>query len=205
MSGVAKPRLIGHTTVYNGRMKQLDLLASKLAVSERTLRRGVMENLLHGERRGERKTTLPLEEERYVAHWWPLLSQLRQLLRTERNVRLAVLIGSTARGDAREDSDLDLLVRLKDSDPHQVIRLRRRLVEALGRKVDLVRMESAEANAPLFLDALDDGRVLVDRDRQWASIKRRRRHIEHQAHAADATLVAETERILDRCDAEAAK
>ena len=45
---------------------------------------------------------------------WSLLSALRRALRTEPNVRLAVVYGSFARGDDVSDSDLDLLVSLRE-------------------------------------------------------------------------------------------
>jgi hypothetical protein len=37
------------------------------------------------------------EEQRYILDHWPLLAQLRRALRTEPNVRLAVVYGSIAR------------------------------------------------------------------------------------------------------------
>jgi predicted nucleotidyltransferase len=63
------------------------------------------------------------------------------VLRTERVVRLAVLIGSAARGELREHSDIDLLVDLADSDWRERDRLRGRLSGAIGRPVDLVSLE----------------------------------------------------------------
>jgi hypothetical protein len=49
------------------------------------------------------------------------------------------VFGSTVRGEARKDSDIDLLVRFsKRKSLLAVVRLERELSEALGRKVDLL-------------------------------------------------------------------
>lgn len=53
----------------------------------------------------------------------------------------AWLFGSFARGEDREDSDVDLLVKLDRSMPFSLLaysRMRRELEDALGRNVDLV-------------------------------------------------------------------
>jgi hypothetical protein len=43
-----------------------------------------------------------------------------------------------------------------------------RVEDALARRVDVVEIEAVEQRAPLLLlYALDEGRVLVDRDGQW--------------------------------------
>jgi hypothetical protein len=49
------------------------------------------------------------------------------------------VFGSTVRGEARKDSDIDLLVRFsKRKSLLAVVRLERELSESLGRKVDLL-------------------------------------------------------------------
>jgi len=49
------------------------------------------------------------------------------------------VFGSMARGEARKESDIDLLVRFsKRKSLLAVVRLERELSEALGRKVDLL-------------------------------------------------------------------
>src|SRR5918995_7100742 len=84
--------------------------AAAVACSERTLRRYISEGLLRGRALHSRRFELPEREERYVRQHWPLLHGLRAALRTERDVRLAVLFGSTATGEDTERSDVDLLV-----------------------------------------------------------------------------------------------
>jgi predicted nucleotidyltransferase len=68
--------------------------------------------------------------ERLTAH----LDELRSL-----GVRSLDLFGSIARGDAKPESDVDLLVEFREV-PGFVgyVRLRNRLEEILGRRVDLV-------------------------------------------------------------------
>src|SRR5262245_14498650 len=85
-------------------------LANKLGVDERTLRRAVSQGALRAHRPGPRRLRLAPGEEEYLRSHWQLLANLRNALRTQRRVRLAVLYGSLARGDEDADSDLDLLV-----------------------------------------------------------------------------------------------
>ena len=93
-------------------MTILEEVAADVGVHERTLRRGLADGLL----RGRRPTILAPGEATYLRAHWPLLSALRAVLRTERNVRLAMLIGSAARGELTEDSDVDLLVHWRTAD-----------------------------------------------------------------------------------------
>lgn len=113
---------------------------------------------------------------------WPLIAKLRAALRTDRNLRFAMLFGSAARGEDTESSDVDVIADLRDSDFMREIDLALRLEEAVGRSVDVVDLKDAE-DAPTFLAmALEDGRVLVDRGSVWrrlrveeASLRRRGR------------------------------
>jgi predicted nucleotidyltransferase len=148
-------------------MTELADLAQQLDVHERTLRRAMMEGLLRGERPTPRTVELARGERAYLRAHWELLRTLRATLRTEPNVRLAVMIGSAARGRLRADSDIDLLVALADDDRRRVDALRGRLERAAGRPVDLVSLASAAARPLLFHDALTEGRVLVDREARW--------------------------------------
>lgn len=147
------------------------LLARHLEVPERTLRRAAAQGLLHGERLSERRFKTTLREEAYLRGHWPLLSALRGALRTEPNVRLAVLFGSFATGEETEGSDLDLLVALGDASAAAVAALSARLGDRIGRDVQLVRLQEAERSPALMVDVLVRGRVLVDRDQLWRSLK----------------------------------
>ena len=91
-------------------MTVLHEVAEQIGAHERTLRRGLSDGLLRGRRPSARTVELAPGEVAYVRANWPLLAALREALRSERSVRLAVLIGSAARGSLREGSDIDLLV-----------------------------------------------------------------------------------------------
>lgn len=166
----------------------LRVLARHLEVPERTLRRAAAQGLVHGQRLGERRFKTTLREEVYLRRHWPLLSGLRGALRTEPNVRLAVLFGSFATGADAASSDVDLLVVLRDCAPGVVAALSGRLADRLGRDVQLVRLEEAERSPGLMLDVLADGRVLVDREGLWPRLKARERRWRRQAAAEDAPL-----------------
>ncbi len=155
--------------------------AEALQCSERTLRRYAGEGLLHGERHARRELRLPYSEERYLKQHWALLSGLRQALRTEHGVRLAVLFGSTATGDESPDSDVDLLIEHSTGDLEHVVELRRRLQERIGKPIHLVLLEDAEQSSSLLADVLLEGRVVVDRDDAWSRLDRRRHSILRRA------------------------
>lgn len=148
-------------------------LAQHLGVPERTLRRAAAEGLIRGERTSPRRYRTSLREEAYLRAQWPLLRELRDALRTEPNVRLAILFGSQATGTATAGSDVDVLVGLVDPSAARVAELTGRLERRCGRNVQLVRLHDAEDAAPgLMADALDRGRVLIDRDGRWPLLQR---------------------------------
>lgn len=149
----------------------LRTLARHLDVPERTLRRAAAEGLIHGQRVSERRFKTTLREEAYLRGHWPLLSRLRASLRTEPNVRAAVLFGSVAAGQESERSDVDLLVSLRDPSATAVAGIAARLNDRVGRDVQLVRLHDAERSPTLMADVLAHGRVLVDRDRLWPEMK----------------------------------
>jgi predicted nucleotidyltransferase len=163
-------------------MGAIQQLAAELKADERTLRRAVTQGTVRCHRPGPRRLSLSPGEAEYLRGHWQLLSGLKRALRTERDVRAAVLYGSIARGDAGAGSDLDLLVVLADDDPTAPARLAMRLGEVVGREVDVARLERIEATAPLLLArVLDEGRAIVDRDGLWAGLHRRRRAIRARA------------------------
>lgn len=154
-------------------MDSLGRAASELAIPERTLRRAASEGLVHGERMSPRRFRITFGEEAYLRSHWALLRALRAALRTEPNVRLAVLFGSTAIGNDDQNSDLDVLVELHDPDVGRLAELAERLSRCVGREMQLVRLSEAQTSPVLMSDVMDHGRVLVDREDLWASLRRR--------------------------------
>jgi predicted nucleotidyltransferase len=173
-------------------MESLRRLASELSIPERTLRRAANEGLIHGERVSPRRFHATLREEMYLRSHWPLLRRLRSALRTEPNVRLAVLYGSVATGDDRERSDVDVLVVLADESVGRLADLAGRLSSRAGRDVQPVRLIDAEGSPPLMSDVLSRGRVLVDRGGRWpelaAQAERWRRLADRREHSGIETM-----------------
>jgi predicted nucleotidyltransferase len=160
-------------------------LAHELGVDARTLRRAVADGTIRCERVSARRQHVGEDERRYATGHWPLLSTLRRALRTEPNVRLAVLYGSVARGDDTPGSDLDLLVSLGEDRPDAAVKLAVRLERAVGREVDVARLNRTRDTAPLLLlGAIDEGRVVLDRDGEWTGLKTRRSEIARRARDA---------------------
>lgn len=145
--------------------------ASELSIPERTLRRAASEGLVRGERISPRRFRITLREEAYLRSHWELLRALRAALRTEPNVRLAVLFGSTATGSDDERSDVDVLVVLDDPGVGRLAELAERLSGRIGREMQLVRLSEAQASPVLMVDVIDHGRVLVDRDDLWSGLR----------------------------------
>jgi predicted nucleotidyltransferase len=163
--------------------------AQRLACSERTLRRYINDGLLHGRQLDRYRFELSEQEERYAREHWDLLHGLRAVLRTERDVRLAALFGSTATGEDTEDSDVDLLVVYRHKDELALWALRRRLSDALGQRVHLVALEDARRSANLLADILSEGRIVVDRDDCWPGLREERVQVlEMAAREDDETL-----------------
>jgi predicted nucleotidyltransferase len=174
-------------------MGSLDLLAAELGVHGRTLRRAVDDGAIRGDRVSPRRLRLSPAEESYVLQAWPLLGQLRALLRTERNVRFAGLFGSRARGDERPGSDVDLLVVLDDDAIFRQLDLERRLEAPLGLPVQLVTVDDARRAPLLLASAIEDCRVLVDRDGVWGALQSDYPSIARAAKAADVALRADAQ------------
>lgn len=146
-------------------------IAARLGADERTVRRAAERGAVRVQRPGPRSLEMEPGELAYLESHWALLAALTGAFRTEPNVSLAVLYGSAARGDDRASSDIDLLVRFRDNADASTSSLARRLERRLRRPVDVARYSRVHAEAPfLLLQAIDEGRVLVDRDGQWASL-----------------------------------
>ena len=171
----------GHTRSYPPIEMRTSLteLADELDTTDRTLRRAVQQGLLHASRPSPRTLDLPIPERVYARRAWPLLSSLREALRTEPTVSMAVLFGSRARGDDHPLSDVDLLVRLRrGGDSHE---LAARLSESVGHDVQAVMLDDARQKPLLLAEIVQEGRVLVDRDGAWSALLAQRHRIERAA------------------------
>jgi len=163
-------------------LSALPSIAAELGAGERTLRRAAARGTVHCRRPTSRGLELAPGEIAYLRAHWDLLSALTGALRTEPNVRLAVLYGSTARGDERRDSDVDVLVEFRDDATGSTSALARRLERAVGRPVDVARLSRVRKEAPLLLvQVLDEGRVLVDREGCWEHLRRARKSVARAA------------------------
>jgi predicted nucleotidyltransferase len=148
-------------------------VAAELGIPERTLRRAASDGLLRGERVSPYRFQISLSEEGYLRTHWSLLVALRAALRTESNVRLAVLFGSAAIGTEQESSALDVILLLREPRISRVAELTGRMSRTLGREVHPTRLSDAEGSPALMVAVVEQGRVLVDRDGQWARLRRR--------------------------------
>lgn len=166
-------------------MTELALLAEQVGASERTLRRAVNEGTLRAERSTPRHLNISLAEKQYVRRSWPLLAKLRAALRTEQNVRFALLFGSAARGEDRATSDVDVLVEMRNSSLMRVADLGAKLEALLGSHVDVVTREDAESHPHLLADAARQGRVLVDREGRWPKLRAEAGALERRARRRD--------------------
>lgn len=172
--------------VYNGLMTELALLAREVGVHERTLRRAIAEGSLRGVRPTPRTLDISLSEREYVRRSWKLLSALKAALRTEHNVRFALLFGSAARGTSVSGSDVDVLVALRDPDLERVVELSNKLTAATGRRADVVRLEDAESEPSFLADLIAEGRVLVDREGLWPRLRSREPNMRREGRVRQA-------------------
>lgn len=179
-------------------MNELRMLADEVGVSERTLRRATDQGTLRATRIGPRALELSLSERVYVRRSWPLISALRVALRTEPNVRFALLFGSTATGTDTRESDIDILVDLRDASLERLLDLQAKLVAVVGRDVDVVRLTDAEDEPALLAAALAEGRVLVDRGGVWPTLCRRKSLLRGRQAERDAQRVRDALAGIDR-------
>jgi predicted nucleotidyltransferase len=178
-------------------MDSLRRLAADLSIPERTLRRATQEGLIRGERISPRRFRTTLREELYLRRHWAFLRALRQAFRTEPNVDLAVLFGSTATGDEHPGSDVDVLVSVVDPDVGRLADIAERLSRAVGREVQLVRLTDAEASPVLMDEVLGHGRVLVDRTDRWARLRDASGTWHRRARRSERALGDGPEQLID--------
>lgn len=197
----------GHTKRYTGQMPRgtgtLQILARELKADERSLRRAVDIGALRCHRPSPRRFEIDEAECEYLRGHWPTLAGLRTALRTEPNVRTAVLFGSTARGTEVDESDLDLLVELRNNSIADVAQIEARLGQRLGREVQVVLLSEAETKPPLLFTILQEGRPLLDRDGSWRKIARQRGQLEKRAAARRAKQSRAARAVLDSLGAPA--
>lgn len=177
-------------------------VADRVSVDQRTLRRAVALGAVRCARVSARRVELAAGEEGYLREHWDLLAGLRSALRTEPNVRLAVVFGSVARGDGRGDSDVDLLVDLAVPTWARRQRLNTRLEREFNRPVELILLEKvSEENPSLLVEVLREGRVLVDRDGGWSALRRREPALRRAARADQVQRAAEARAAVDELTA----
>jgi predicted nucleotidyltransferase len=137
-----------------------------------------------------------LAERACLRRAWPLLAGLREALRTEPALSLAVLFGSRARGDDHPASDVDLLVCLRRAADRREIASR--VSERLGLRVQIVTLEDTR-NAPLLLaEVLREGRVVIDRTGEWPKLLRQRSRIDRTAERERRRIEKEFAATFDR-------
>lgn len=167
-------------------------LATELQTTDRTLRRAVAQGLFRAERPSPRTLDISLAERAYVRRSWPLLSSLRDALRTEPSVSFVALFGSCARGGAHDASDIDLVVLFREGGDQWA--LADRLSKRVGAAVQIVALDDALAAPLLLAEVVREGRVLVDRKSVWPRLMRRLPRIERDAARERRRIADEFER-----------
>jgi predicted nucleotidyltransferase len=115
-------------------------------------------DLRHFEEAGLRRTLSSVSTED------PVIESLKKALSGRKDVRLAMLFGSRARGRARSGSDADVAVLGHDLD---LLELAADLSDAAGVEVDVVSLE--DPGYPLLNALLRDGIVLHEAERYTAA------------------------------------
>jgi predicted nucleotidyltransferase len=94
-----------------------------------------------------------------------LVERIREAVRRRGGVRLAVLFGSRARGDAEDGSDVDLAV---DAPGVDLLALADALGRELGLEVDVVTLD--DPGVPLLDELVRDGVLAYEATRgRWAA------------------------------------
>jgi predicted nucleotidyltransferase len=105
------------------------------------------------------------------------MEALRRALTDDPRVAYALLFGSTARGSAHRDSDLDVAVGLRSHvrmAPQELGNFVSHLERAAGRSVDVLLLD--KATPPVAYRVFRDGRVVVDNDHR-ALVERKTRAV----------------------------
>lgn len=184
--------------------RALGQTARQLGCSERTLRRYATEGALRGHRLGPHRLELGVGEEEYLRSHWTLLRDLKAFLRTEREIGLAVLFGSAATGQDRAESDVDILIGYRRPGAQSPLALQARLSRTLGRGAHLITLQRVD-EAPSLLEAvLREGRVLIDRDGVWESLRVRAAEIAGAARTEEKARTTRAREVLEAARARVA-
>jgi len=100
-----------------------------------------------------------VDEEHGVLSLDKIKEQLIPLLK-KYNIQYCYLFGSYARGEAREDSDIDLLVDT-DITGMAFFGLVEEIRTTLHKKIDLLRLKDLSTNNPIIIEILKDGIKLL--------------------------------------------
>lgn len=147
-------------------------IAAQLGADARTLRRAAMRGALRCRRPSPRGLELGQGELAYLNSHWSTLSELTRAFRTEPAVDLAVLYGSVARGTEHLGSDVDILVGFRANVDGSTSKLARRLEDRIEARVDVASLSYVRRQSPLLLlQAIDEGRVIVDRSSAWPALR----------------------------------
>ena len=79
-----------------------------------------------------------------------------------------------------------MLVQMRDSSLERIVDLGAKLSAMVGRRVDVVRLEDAEGEPSLLAELVAEGRVLVDREGQWARLRGREGALRQRGRVQDA-------------------
>jgi len=113
-----------------------------------------------------------------MTHHPSLVSRILAAIRTQPDIRLAILFGSLAARKGRADSDLDLAVDSgRRLTANEKIALISELAGSTGRPVDLVDIHAV--GEPLLGQILQHGKRILGSDTQYANLIRR--HLFEQA------------------------
>jgi predicted nucleotidyltransferase len=115
-----------------------------------------------------------------------LVDRLRVILGADPTLTLVLLHGSRARGGARPDSDIDLIVDAWDSSNEHLLGIGHQIQDKLGITVEIAPLADERMHAPaMLLDALDHGVAVIDRADAYA-------HLHASRHAIEADALSET-------------
>lgn len=104
-----------------------------------------MEELNREEMEVQTAAPWSLEDEKWLKLHKELVEDLRGVLVDSKGVRRGWIFGSVAAGTEREGSDVDVLVDMEEGGLMVQRKLREKLAEASGRKIDLFLLGDLEA------------------------------------------------------------